>query len=210
MNKVLNGLTFTLAYLDDTIIFSETAEQHLKHIQIVLAKLREANLKLKKEIHYLGHLLTTDGVKPQPDKVKAIYEMKLPRNPMVREFLGMVGYKRPFISRFADAARPMTKLIRKGIHFIWTDECQIGFEYLRTCLARDPILKYPDPTKRYIIFTDASDQAAAAVFTQEYLDDSGEVKDMPIAYLSTQFSDTQLKWSTVVKEGYVIYYCVKK
>ena len=70
MNKVLNGLTFTLAYLDDIIIFSETAEQHLKHIQIVFAKLREANLKLKKskcsffkkEIHYLGHLLTTDGV----------------------------------------------------------------------------------------------------------------------------------------------------
>ena len=84
MNKVLNGLTFTLAYLDDIIVFSETAEQHLKHIQIVLAKLREANLKLKKskcsffkkEIHYLGHLLTTDGVKPQPDKVKAIHGMK--------------------------------------------------------------------------------------------------------------------------------------
>ena len=151
MNKVLNGLTFTLAYLDDTIIFSETAEQHLKHMQIVLAKLREANLKLKKskcsffnkEIHYLGHLLTTDGFKPQADKVKAIHGMKPPRNHKeVREFLGMVGYYRSFISRFADPARPMTKLIRKGIQFIWTDECQVGFEYLRTCLARDPILKY--------------------------------------------------------------------
>ena len=139
MNKVLNGLTCTLAYLDDISVFSETAEQHLKHIQIVLAKLREANLKLKKskcsffkkEIHYLGHLLTTDGVKPQPDKVKAIHEMKPPRNPKeFREFLGMVGYYRSFISRFADAARPMTKLIRKGIQFIWTDECQAGFEYL--------------------------------------------------------------------------------
>ena len=87
----------------------------------------------------------------------------------------------------------MTKLIRKGIQFIWTGECQAGFEYLRTCLARDPILKYPDPTMRYIIFTDASDQAAAAVLTQEHLDESEEVKDMPIAYLSTQFSDTQFK-----------------
>ena len=60
-----------------------------------------------------------------------------------------------------------------------------------------------------IIFTDASDQAAAAVLTQEHFDDSGDVKDMPIAYLSTQFSDTQFKWSTVVKEGYAIYYCVR-
>ena len=115
MNKVLNGLTCTLAYLDDISVFSETAEQHLKHIQIVLAKLREANLKLKKskcsffkkEIHYLGHLLTTDGVKPQPDRVKAIHEMKPPRNPKeFREFLGMVGYYRSFISRFADAPDP--------------------------------------------------------------------------------------------------------
>ena len=78
MNKVLNGLYFTLAYLDDVIIFSETAEQHLKHIQIVLTRLKQANLKLKKskctffkkELHYLGHLLTTDGIKPQTEKIK--------------------------------------------------------------------------------------------------------------------------------------------
>ena len=72
MNKVLNGLNFTLAYLDGVILFSDTVEQHLKHIQIVLTRLRQANLKLKKrkcaffkkQLHYLGHLLTTDGVKP--------------------------------------------------------------------------------------------------------------------------------------------------
>ena len=61
-----------------------------------------------------------------------------------------------------------------------------------------------------MIFTDASDQAAAAVFTQEYADDDGQIKDMPIAYLSVQFNDTQFKWSTVVKEGYAIYYAMKK
>ena len=66
---------------------------------------------------------------------------------------------------------------------------------------KDAILKYPDPSKRYVIFTDASDQAAG-VLCQEYTD--------PIAYLSAQFSDTQLKWSTLVKEGYAIYYCIKK
>ena len=92
--------------------------------------------------------------------------MKPPTNQKgVREFLSMVGYYRKFISRFADAARPMT---------------------------------------------DASDQAAAAVLTQEYKDDDNEIKEMPIAYLSAQFSDTQFKWSTIVKEGYVIYYAIKK
>ena len=71
MNKVLNGLDFTLPYLDDVIIFRETVEQHLKHIQIVLTRLKHANLKLKKskllffkkELHYLGHILTTDCIK---------------------------------------------------------------------------------------------------------------------------------------------------
>ena len=87
-NRVLNGLHFTLDYLDDVIIFSETEEQHLKHIQIVLTMLKQANLKLKnskctffkKELHYLGHILTTDGIKPKTEKIKAICDMKPPTN----------------------------------------------------------------------------------------------------------------------------------
>ena len=63
----------------------------------------------------------------------------------------MVGYYRKFINRFADAARPLTKLTQKDCKFIWSDECQTGFEYLRTCLTESPILKYPDPHKRYVI-----------------------------------------------------------
>ena len=185
MNKVLKGLNFAFAYLDDIIIFSNTAEEHLKHIQTVIDRLKAAQLKLKKskcsffkkELYYLGHLLTIGGVKPQIEMVKAIHEMKPPVNPKgVRGFLGLVGYYRKFINRFADAARPLTKLTRKDSKFIWTDECQTGFEYLQTCLTESPILKYPDPHKRYVVFTDASDQAAATVLTQEYTDDDGQIK----------------------------------
>ena len=219
MNKVLNGLHFTLAYLDDVIIFSEIEEQHLKHIQIVFTRLKQVNLKFKKskctffkkELHYLGHILTTDGIKPQTEKIKAICDMKPPINMKgIREFLGMVGYYRKFINRFPDAARPMTRLTRKDIKFSWSKEYQAGFDHLNTCLTKDPILKYPDPQKRYVVFTDASDQAAAAVLTQEYVDNDGEAKVICIAYLSAQFSDTQFKWSTVVKVGFVISYAIKK
>ena len=219
MNKVLTGLNFAISYLDDIIIFSETPEEHLRHIKIVLKRLQDANLKMKKskcsffkrELHYLGHLLTRDGIKPQPEKVETLTNLKPPTSAKgVREFLGMVGYYRKFISRFADAARPLTKLTRRNVKFEWSKECQIGFDYLRTALTKDPILKYPDPSKRYVIFTDASDQAAAGVLCQEYQDCDGKITELPIAYLSTQFTDTQYKWSTVVKEGYAIYYCVKK
>ena len=102
----------------------------------------------KKELHYLGHLLTTQGIKPQTEKIKAISEMKLCTNQKgVREFLVMVGYYRKSISRFADAARPMTKLTRKESKFEWSEDCQSGFEYLKTCLTVSPILKYPNPKR---------------------------------------------------------------
>ena len=110
--------------------------------------------------------------------------MKPPKNQKcVREFLGVVGYYRKFISRFANAARPMTKLTRKDSKFDWSDDCQTGFEYLKTCLNEAHIFIYPNPHERYIIFTYASDQAAAAVLTQEYSAENGEVREMPIAYL---------------------------
>ena len=219
MNKVLNGLNFPFAYLDDIIIFSNTAEEHLKHIQIFINRLRTTQFKLKKskcsffkkELYYLGHLLITEGIKPLIEKVKAIHEMKPPMTQKgVREFLGRVGYYRKFINSFADAARTLTKLTRKYCKFNWAEECQIGFEYLRTCLTQSPILKYPDPNKPYVVFTDASDQAAAAVLPQEYLDDNGQMKEMPTAYLSAKFSNTQFKWSTVVKECFAIYMAIKK
>ena len=70
--------------------------------------------------------------------------MKPPTNQKgVREFLGMVGYYRKFISRFADAARPMTMLTRKDIKFSWSEECQAGLDYVKSCPTKDPILKYP-------------------------------------------------------------------
>ena len=116
MNKVLNGLHFILAYLDDLIIFSEMADQHPKHIQIVLTRLKQAKLCLKKskcmffkqELHYLGHLLTTKGIQPLSEKVKAIFEIKLPMNQKdVREFFGMFGYYRKFINRLLMPPDPL-------------------------------------------------------------------------------------------------------
>ena len=74
----------------------------------------------------------------------------------VRQFLGFTGYYRKFIPRFVDIARPLTNLTRQDIEFVWTDKCQKHFELLKEFLIKDPILKYPDPHKPYILYTDAS------------------------------------------------------
>ena len=75
---------------------------------------------------------------------------------------------------------------------------------------KEPVLKYPDPNNRYVIFINASDQAAAGILTQEYPDADGKITELPIAYPSAQFSDSQFKWYTVVKDSYAIYYCIRK
>ena len=98
---------------------------------------------------------------------------------------------RKFIRRFADAARQMAKPARKETKFVWSEDCQVGFSYLKTCLTESPMLQYPNSQNKYGVFTDASDQAAAAVLTQEYTCDDNESREMPIAYLSAQFSDIQ-------------------
>ena len=113
MKKVLNGLSFAIVYIDDFIIFSETPEQHLAHIKVVLKKLQAAYLRMKrskcsffkKELHYLGHLLNTESITTWMEKVKAIPELKQStKQKGVRELLCMVGYYRKFINRFVDAS----------------------------------------------------------------------------------------------------------
>ena len=122
MNKVLNGLKFAMTYLDDIIIFSENESQHLEHLKTVFSCLREAGLKMKRskcdffksEIHYLGHLISPEGISPLPNKLDCIQHMPAPKNAKeIKQFLGLIGYYRKFVPRFADISRPLTTLTKK-------------------------------------------------------------------------------------------------
>ena len=124
MNKVLHGLDFAMTYLDDIIIFSKNKLQHLKHLDTIFSHLREAGLKMKrskcdffkKEIHYLGHLISTEGISPLPNKLDCIQHMPAPKNAKeIKQFLGLTGYYRKFVPRFADISRPLTTLNSSGL-----------------------------------------------------------------------------------------------
>ena len=133
INKVLKGLhQIAVMHLDDIIIFSKNEEEHLEHLRIVLQRLKEAMLKLKRskcdfmktQIQYLGHLISSSGIQPLPEKLESIKNMPVPRTPKeVKQFLGLAGYYCKFIPRFLDLSRPLTRLIRKDILFEWTKEC---------------------------------------------------------------------------------------
>ena len=131
----------------------------------------------------------------------------------VKQFLGLIGYYRKFIPKFSDVARPLTNLTKKDIQFEWTPECQLTFQLLKDLLLTEPILKYPDPNKPYVLYTDASKYAWSCVLTQEYEHEiEGKIKKIhhPITYASGLFKGSQINWATLTKEAYAIYRSVRK
>ena len=222
VHEVLKGITFAFGYLDDILIFSPDNKTHLEHLELVFQRLREADLKLKaskcnffkKHIQYLGHLVSGEGIEPLPEKLEAVRKMPPPTTPKeVRQFLGLVGYYRKFVPKFADIARPLTNLTKLDVPYEWDNRCQEAFEFLKQMLLKEPILKYPDPSKPYTLFTDASKFAWACVLTQEYEHEfEGKKRKIlhPITYMSGLFKGSQVNWATLTKEAYAIYVSVKK
>ena len=214
MTGVLKDLPFAMAYLDDIIIYSSTPEGHLEHIKTVFEKLCHAKLSMKlskchfftKEIQYLGHILGMEGIKPVPAKTEAIRAMHTPVNPkQVHTFLGLVGYYRKFIKNFAKIVKPLTMLTRMDVKFEWKETHHSTFMKLKEAIIQAPILRYPDTTKPYIVYTDASDDACGAHLSQTH-----DGMEFPVAFLSHTFTDTQRRWSTPEQEAYGIYFAIKK
>ena len=181
-----------LFYLDDICIFAETADQMLDRIEFVFSRLKEFNLKIKpKKSHFfqtsvtfLGHILSANGLSPNPEKVAKIKDWPTPKTPKeVHSFVGLASYYRRFIPNFAKWAGPLHALIvpasfkqkiRRGEikksdlpEFQWTQACQEGFDQLKKALTEAPVLAYPDYSKPFILETDASLKGLGVVLSQK-------------------------------------------
>ncbi|GFX32436.1 retrovirus-related Pol polyprotein from transposon opus [Trichonephila clavipes] len=153
-----------------------TFEEHLQNIRKVLSKLRDANLKLnpskckffQKEVNYLGHIISAEGVRTDPEKVSAVKNWKRPENLReLRSFLGLCTYYRKFVKGFSNIARPLHRLTESKQKLQWTKECEDSFLQLKEALTSSPILIYPQPDKPFILDTDASNESVGAVLSQE-------------------------------------------
>ncbi|GFX83962.1 retrovirus-related Pol polyprotein from transposon 17.6 [Trichonephila clavipes] len=152
-----------------------TFEEHLQNIRKVLSKLSDANLKLnpskckffQKEVNYLGHIISAEGVRTDPEKVSAVKNWKRSENLReLRSFLGLCTYYRKFVKGFSNIARPLHKLTESKQKFQWTKECEDSFLQLKEALTSSPILIYPQPDKPFILDTDASNESVGAVLSQ--------------------------------------------
>jgi len=200
---------FVMVYLDDILIFSNSPEEHEQHLRQVLDVLRKHKLYckeskcefFKKEIAFLGHVLSSDGVKADPRKVQSIVDWPQPENvKQVRSFLGLANYYRRYVSGFSKMAAPLTQLTKKAVPFSWTSQQTEAFEALKVALTTAPVLKNPEFGKPFKITCDASDAAVGAVLSQQTPE--GE---RPVAFLSQTLSATHRNWPTHDRELYAVH-----
>lgn len=215
MNSILLGIQSirAFAYLDDIVIYADTLESHSSKLSEILERLRQSNLKiqphkcefLRKEVLYLGHLITDKGIYPDPKKVKVLQEYPVPTTTkQLKSFIAFASYYRKFIPNFSKISQKLTELLKKNKQFIWTSEQQFAFENLRNILTNPPLLQYPDFTKDFIITTDASEYAIGAVLSQ------GEIgKDLPISYASRMLNKSEKNYSVTEKELLSIVWALK-
>lgn len=218
MDEVLMGLgnITCLVFMDDILIFGRSMQEHTERLREVFERLRTAKLTLnlekchfaKDSVEYLGHCVTRAGVKPSQDKVKAIREYPRPRNVTeVRSFLGLSGYYRQYIPRYAEISQPLTQLTRKDHKFCWDRAQEEAFNRLKTEISSDTVLAYPsmDHSHEFRLHTDASDHGISAVLTQVQ-----EGKERPISYASRQLNATERNLTVTEKELLAVVYGTKQ
>lgn len=215
MDGILRGIQNEkcLVYLDDIIIFSTSLQEHLERLREVFKRLRESNFKiqldksefLRREVAYLGHMVTPDGVRPNPDKILAIKNYPIPTTTkQIKGFLGLLGYYRRFIKNFAKITKPLTKCLKKGAKIEHNNEFIECFETCKKLLSNQPILQYPDFDKPFNLTCDASNVALGAVLSQGPIG-----QDLPIAYASRTLNDSERNYSTIEKECLCLVWATK-
>ena len=216
INIVLSGLSYEicLCYFDDVIIFSKDIHDHCKRLRTVLQRFREHNLRVKAskcsfgadKVVYLGHTVSSAGVHTDPSKIMTVQKLPPPANlETLRSFLGLAGYYRKFIPKFATIAAPLTALTKKCTPFIWEDSHQDASLTLKAHLCSAPILAYPKFEKPFILQTDASNVGLGAVLAQ--LDTDGN--ERVVSYASHTLTPLEKNYSTMEKEALAIVFATE-
>ncbi|XP_060568984.1 uncharacterized protein LOC132727472 [Ruditapes philippinarum] len=203
---VLRGMQWKkcLCYLDDIIVFGPDFESTLENLKQVFVRFRAANLKLKpkkchlfkKQVHYLGHIVSEEGISCNPDKIQSIKGWPVPTNKSeVKSFLGLASYYRKFISGHANLTFHLNELTQKKKKFIWTEDCQESFDKLKEKLTSPPVLAFPQENGLFILDTDGCNTSIGCVLSQEQ---NGEEK--VISYASKSLSKSQQRYCTTFIE----------
>ncbi|KAL1130401.1 hypothetical protein AAG570_013339 [Ranatra chinensis] len=206
MDEFLEGLNEDAIqiYMDDIIVFSRSEQEHGRHLGQLLQRPKEFGLKASCEkssffnesVKFMGHVLSREGIRPDPGKVEAIRELQEPVDVKgVRSITGLVGYYRRFRPSPADRMEGWNSLTKKGAKFVITEDMRKALEWAKTRLCEDPVLRFPNFSLPFVITTDASQVAVGAVLSQV---DSGG--DGPVAYASKKLTPAESRYSAIERE----------
>ena len=196
--------------MDDIIVFSRTAEDHMEHLERIFTALQMADLKIKvlkcdffkKYVSYLGFLIGETGIHCDRLKVEAINKIATPTSfEEVCQFNGMCLCYQKFISHYSDISKCFNDMTKKGATFNWIKECDAASKLLNEKLMEDPVLISPQVNKDYVIHCNASKYSYSGIL-QQTRPRTEEL--VTVAYFSENFDKTQVKWNITEKEAYAI------
>ena len=216
MELVLAGVDARscLVYLDDVVLFNKTEEHHLRTLEEVFTCIRRAGLKLKpqkcsigrKEVTFLGHHISREGIRPDPSNVEKVLSWPKPRNDAeAKSFLGLCGYYAKFIPQYTEVSKPLREMANRNGDIRWTDELTRSFENLKKSLASPPVLTLPTFNGTFRLYTDACNTSVGSVLTEEV-----EGEEKVVAYDSKVLSRQQRKWPTYDKELWAVVHAIRR
>ncbi|XP_062702030.1 uncharacterized protein K02A2.6-like [Aedes albopictus] len=215
VDSMVADLEDVSVYLDDIILASNSLEEHLQQLERLLARIEEYGFHLKigksnffmQQIQYLGLIVDDQGIRPDPEKIKAIVNMPAPHDvPSLRSFLGAVNYYGKFVRAIHDLRQPMDALLKKDVKWNWSPACQNAFEEFKRILQSDLLLTHYNPNLEMIVAADASQHGIGAVLLHRFHD--GSIK--AVCHASRTLTDAERNYAQGEKEGLaLIFACTK-
>ncbi|GJX96371.1 putative reverse transcriptase domain-containing protein [Tanacetum coccineum] len=187
---------FVIVFINDILIYSKSKEEHEFHLKLILKLLKKEKLFGKflkyefwlQEVHFLSHVVNSEGIHVDPSKIKAVKNWKPPKTPTeIRSFLGLAGYYRRFIANFSKIAKPLTLLTRKNKKFEWGNEQENDYQTIKDMLCDAPILTLPEGPNDFVVYCDASNQGFGFVLMR---------RNKVITYTSRQLKIHEKNYTT--------------
>ena len=200
MTQIFDDIDGCEVIVDDLLIWGRTIEEHDRRLRNVLERARKFNIKLNRDkcqlrlpsVTYIGHQLTAEGLKPDPNKILAVTSMQYPQNKEeLQRYLGMITYLSKFIPNLSQISSPLRELLEKKIEWHWDERHAAAFNNLKTAITSAPVLRYFEPNIPVTLSVDASSKGLGAVVLQD---------GMPIAYASRALSTAEQNYAQIEKE----------